>query len=49
MGLWGASRAKAKPNTGLVGAGIGVKLDHSCTEGRIGNRQDLDLGLANRK
>lgn len=26
-----------------------MKLDHSCSEGRIGNRQDLGPGLANRK
>lgn len=26
-----------------------MKLDRGSSEGRIGNRQDLDLGLANRK
>lgn len=41
--------AKANLNTGSLGAGIGMKLDHSCSKGRIGNRRDLDLGLANRK
>ena len=40
---------RAGPRLTLTPARWEQALDRSCSEGRIGNRQDLDLGPANRK
>lgn len=46
--ITGPVGSEANPYTGSLGAGIAVESDHSCSQGRIGNGQDLDPGLANR-